>query len=125
MNYLSLDLGTKRTGVAYADGESLVPVSLPVLEYKDTVQLVKCVRAIVTERNIATLVLGMPYLADGSEGEQCDFVYSLIPSFEEICPNIERIDERFTSKNRKNMPSNKDSRAAIAILETFLEKRQL
>lgn len=92
-NLLALDYGTKKTGIAYAvEGFSFAWKTLKTSELKETIpQMIK-------EKNIWTVILGMPYNIDGSISEHAKRVQRFKLELEKIItvPVILH-DERLTS----------------------------
>lgn len=68
---MGLDLGTKTIGVAVSDTFRSVATPLETVRRKkfgtDAARLME----LITERNIAGVVLGLPFNMDGSEGPRC------------------------------------------------------
>ncbi len=68
---IGLDLGTKTIGVAVSDTFRSVATPLETVRRKkfgvDAARLLE----LVAERNIAGIVLGLPFNMDGSEGPRC------------------------------------------------------
>jgi putative Holliday junction resolvase len=134
---LGLDLGRKRIGVAGCDGTGLIATGLTTIERKSFEQVVAELKQLAQERRVQILVIGLPYLMDGSIGAQAKqtkkFAKSLSRALE--LP-IEYVDERLTSHQAKQLlhaqnisPSrNKgliDRKAASLILQQWLDERRL
>ncbi|SDD24330.1 putative holliday junction resolvase [Paracoccus isoporae] len=66
-----LDLGTKTIGVAVSDGLRQVASPLTVIRRKKFTLDAQALLAILTERGLTGLVLGLPRNMDGSEGPRC------------------------------------------------------
>ena len=68
---IGLDLGTKTIGVAVSD--SLLSAATPLETVKRTKYTADAARleAIIAEREICGIVLGLPFNMDGSEGPRC------------------------------------------------------
>ncbi len=68
---MGLDLGTKTIGVAVSDTFRSVSTPLETVRRKkfgvDAARLIE----LIAERNIAGVVLGLPFNMDGSEGPRC------------------------------------------------------
>lgn len=133
---LSLDVGTKRVGIAVSD--PLFITARPVNTIMRTPEQ-KCVEEISSlckEYNVSKIVVGLPYNMDGSLGFQADDVQK----FSELIKtklNFDIIyeDERLTSEDAERIliqqgkkPSkNKamvDMVAAAIILQQHLDKRR-
>ena len=88
----------------------------------------------VRERQIVRLLIGMPYLPDGREGEQAQNVHLFIDACRKALPegfDIQHQDERHTTKEAhmllketglkgKKKKAVLDSTAAVVILREFL-----
>lgn len=125
MHYLSLDIGRKHTGVAYADAEVAIALPLDTIHHTNEEELVEAVTKLVEERGIGTLVIGLPFLMSGKESEETEHVRTVSTVLQESCPNcsIEFLDERETSKVYSPQKS-KDThaQAATTLLSVFLER---
>ena len=65
---LGVDFGAQRIGVAVSDGRIAVP--LTIVEHENREQDLERVAVIARERDVAAVVVGMPVLESGEEGEQ-------------------------------------------------------
>ena len=65
---LGLDLGTKTIGLAVSDGLRLTATPLETLKRKKFTQDAARIEALMEERGIAALTLGLPRNMDGDEG---------------------------------------------------------
>ena len=68
---LGLDLGEKTIGLALSDGALLVASPLETIKRRKFTQDAEALKAIVSEREVGGLVLGLPVNMDGSEGPRC------------------------------------------------------
>ncbi|MEQ5870407.1 Holliday junction resolvase RuvX [Sagittula sp. NFXS13] len=68
---MGLDLGTKTIGVAVTDGLRSVATPLETVKRKKFTLDADRLAAIVTNRTITGIVLGLPRNMDGSEGPRC------------------------------------------------------
>lgn len=119
MRTLALDIGTRRTGVAYLDDDTGIPLPLDTLHHTSAKQLTKEVLAIIHEKRADRVVIGLPLLPSGAEGEQAQFSRKIGTALEAAGIPIIYKDERYSSpkaKNHKNtIPlKNFDSDAASA-----------
>ena len=73
MRYLSLDVGTRRTGIAYLDTDVGIPLPLDTIKHLTEEQLIEDVLKIVGERTIDHVIVGLPLLLSGAEGEQAAY----------------------------------------------------
>lgn len=63
-----LDLGTKTIGVAVSDGLRQVATPITVIRRKKFTQDAQALLAIISERALTGIILGLPRNMDGSEG---------------------------------------------------------
>ena len=119
MHIIALDIGLRKTGVAFADSESQVPVALDTLQHADLDELAQKLPALIEERSIEHLVLGLPLLPTGAEGHQSEMVRAFAGQYLEGVIPHSFIDERYTTPREKTHDG--DSAAALAILTTYLD----
>lgn len=132
---VSLDLGTKRIGVAVCDELQILarPVrTIPRIGWK---KLLLQIKGILTEFDAVALVIGLPYNFDGSESEMSSEARRLARNFSLSLPvPVILQDERSTSyeaksrlweqgANLKETKARVDSEAAAIILGDFLDRR--
>lgn len=124
-NSLALDIGKKHTGVAFADSRVNVALPLDTIHHENDEELVSEVRKLVEERGVGTLIIGMPFLMGGGEGEEVEHVHKVTDLLKETCPtcSIEFVDERETSKvYNKEVSEDRNAQAATSLLAVWLEK---
>mgnify|MGYP003573646272 CR=1 FL=1 len=71
---LALDLGEKRIGVAVSDETRLIARSLAVLNRKSRLADFERIGQIVDEQGVSSIIVGLPLLASGEEGEKAAWV---------------------------------------------------
>lgn len=133
---LGLDIGSKRIGIAGCDGTGLIASGIATMERSAFDRDVAQFRALVQERKVQVLVVGLPYAMNGTLGFQAKQIkkYTQRLSAALGLP-VEYIDERLTSfqaeellKDAKISPSrNKaliDRKAASLILQQWLDQRR-
>jgi putative Holliday junction resolvase len=134
---LGLDVGRKRIGVAGCDRMGLFAFGITTIHrqswLKDTAQLA----VLIQERDIDTLVVGMPYNMDGSKGAQAQQVEKYAQRLSQhFAISLYLVDERLTSfsaeENLKamgyNLRTNKaliDQQSAVIILQQWLDSLRL
>lgn len=129
MNILALDIGKRRTGVAFMSDSTQVPLPLETIAHTTEQQLILRVQAIVTERAVDRLLVGLPLLPDGTEGEQAQYVRAVTEQLQNFVPSVQFLDERYTTvsvRSKKTLrhsppPSayDGDAAAACALLLTI------
>lgn len=128
MNYLGLDWGKAKIGVALAHEETRLALAYGVLKNDD--MLLENIAALVQKEEIGTIVISIhknATFAGKHEGEK------LGKRISEVCKvMVEYQDEMFTSKmaqailiaqGEKHVSAHDDAEAASILLQSFLEKR--
>lgn len=129
---LGLDVGRKRIGVAGCDRLGISVHGITTIIRTSWQADMAELRALILERNIDTLVIGLPYNMDGSLGYQAKqvqkFAYSATKQLGMI---LEFVDERLTSFEAEEMMRSQgistrrnkemiDRKAAALILQQWL-----
>lgn len=128
--FLSLDVGAKRTGLAMADSD--VRLAYPVTTLETNSDIFQHISQIVTQRGIDSVIVGYPRNMSGEPtaqtGDVEKFVESLKGHIE--CPVIFQ-DESLTSveaearlvaRQQKVAKPDIDAEAASIILQDYLEQ---
>lgn len=121
MRILALDIGRRKTGMAFFDSETEVPFPLETCLHHGKKQLVEAVRAVCSLRRIQKLVIGLPLLPSGEIGAQANFVKSVADDCACADFSIEYIDERYTSDSA--LP-NDHAKAACDLLALYLARKK-
>jgi len=117
VKYLALDVGSRRTGVAYGESSMGIAHPLETIKHYSLEELATRVRTLIEDRSVEHLVIGLPRLPSGDEGEQAEFVRSLLPLLDGFPYTL--IDERHTTP--KGQEGDGDSHAACQILTVKLD----
>lgn len=123
---LALDVGERKTGVAFASGEILVAVVLPTIHHDSYESFQQQVLSLLEERAVLELVVGLPLLPSGEEGEQSRTVRSFIehlPVPSSI--KVDFLDERYSTPPSTDRHNDPDSAAACSILDTYLCRKNI
>lgn len=136
MRYLGLDLGTKTLGVAVSDKTGLIATSLTILRHDNDYDfLIEELKKIIKEKEIETIVLGLPKNMNNTIGERGEMVLSFKEKLEEsISLPVILEDERLTTKvaenilitadvSRRKRKKVIDKMAANVILQSYLDRR--
>lgn len=133
---LGLDVGRKRIGIAGCDGTGLIAFGLMTLHRKTFKADVEQLRYLVQDRQITTLVVGLPYSMDGSIGAQARQIQKFANAIAaELNLPLVYVDERLTSFQAEQMlqaegisPSRRkdliDRKAAAIILQQWLDEQR-
>lgn len=129
-NYISLDVGTKRIGVAFAD--STVPIAMPVRTLIVDGTEVSEVRKMVKEKSVDTIVVGYPRNQSGDPTAQTkvseDFakqISSLTPiEFQDESLTSVMAEDRLKADGRPYDKADVDAMAAAIILQDYLERME-
>ena len=133
MRALGIDVGSKRIGVALSDHLGLLAAPLKAIAVRRGHELAE-IAALVREREIDTVVIGLPTSLDGSEGPQALRVRAFA---ERLAPHLGAIpiafaDERFTTAEAERLMIDRkltreqrrdriDAAAAAIMLQGYLD----
>ena len=100
--YLGIDFGIKKSGVSISDSNKLISFPLETIETKNLLDYIK---QISIDENIEIVVIGKPLRLNNEIHDLEEEIVKFIKSLKSHLPNIqvERIDERFTSKISKQI----------------------
>ena len=128
---LGVDFGRKKTGTAFMDMNIKIPFPLLLIEESNARKVKRALMDIIEEKNIDTVVFGLPLSDEGKESEWCSeirrFSEFLLKS---VKVNVVFVDEYGTSKEadyilrgKKKSVKKKanDLIAATLILENYLK----
>lgn len=130
-----IDFGTKRIGLAISDASKILARALPtLLASKDKMQTIERVASALTAySDLELIVLGLPLLLSGKEGDMATQVRAFEGALKEkvACP-ILLWDERLTSAgvekmlisfdlSRKQRAALSDELSAVSILQNYLD----
>ncbi len=137
MRLLSIDYGKKRIGIAITDMSKTICYPCKTIQAEKT--LVKTVDHLLKEideylKEIETIIIGLPYLIDGSESEMTKEVRKFADILKtRISIPLVFVDERLSSYeaeqhlkenlklSRKKRSKSVDPIAAVIILQDYLE----
>ncbi len=122
---LAVDIGKRRTGLAVGDSGSGFVMALDTFHHKTDEALVEKICEVVKQKNISELIIGLPRLPQGTEGEQANFVKKIVKILEEKTGlPMTLLDERYTTKQASGMESDPDARAACDLASLALDQRK-
>ena len=95
---LGLDVGRKTIGLAVSDSDMKIATTVGTIRRSKFTKDVKNLDAIITERQVNGLVLGLPISMDGNEGPACQSVRQFAVNLDNILEiGITFWDERFST----------------------------
>lgn len=112
--FLALDIGTKRTGVAFLDEDIQIPLPLETLHHNSVSSLLEQLATLIAERHIDQLIVGLPLLPSGEEGAQSTLVRSIAEQMQSRGWHVSFKDERYTTPRGKS--ADPDAIAALNLL---------
>ena len=133
---LGLDVGRKRIGVAGCDRLGITVHGITTIIRKSWQDDMAELRSLIIERNIDTLVIGLPYNMDGTLGYQAKQVQKFANgAAKHLSMAIEFVDERLTSYEAEEMMRSQgistrenkamiDRKAAAIILQQWLAMKR-
>ena len=135
MNYLALDYGEHRVGVAFADSEMRIAFARETIDQKTT-NLFERLEALVKLNKVDAFVVGMPYHPDGRQDGKNVVVEKFIDELKGRFPDtpVYTQDESYSSVqaqertsyfSKKKKQKNKaviDQLAASIILQRWLDE---
>jgi len=94
---MAIDYGQKRVGLAVTDEAQIIATALDTVHVKDIFQYLK---QYLKKENVSSFVVGEPKQLNNKPSESVRFVDPFVKKLRKEFPliNVERYDERFTSK---------------------------
>lgn len=132
--YLAIDYGTRRIGLAKSDPTGTIASALTTLDVKSEKEALEKLAEIIEQYRLNGIVVGYPLLKSGDKSEKCHQIDRFIEKLRKIYPGpIERVDERYTSQEAagvihahgKRTGQDKkrvDRLAAVIILQRYLDE---
>lgn len=121
MRRIAFDVGERHTGVAYFDPVIDFVIPLDTIHHSNEGELIEAAEAMLKQRNVTNVVIGLPLLLSGVVGSQAKFAKLIGAALTSRGFIVEYIDERFTTD--RATPSDGDAKAACIVLTTFLQNR--
>lgn len=133
MTIAALDLGRRRIGVAVTDAASMGAHPVGIVERRALKKDLEAIAAMLRDRRVSTIVVGLPLNMDGSEGPVARGARRFAASIADaLGVTVEMFDERLTSFEARerlaDMPARKGARktgldalAAVVILEGWMQ----
>jgi putative Holliday junction resolvase len=135
---LAIDYGERRVGLALSDPDTGFVSGLPTLDRKALKEggLTAAIAALVAERGVERILLGMPYSLDGTMGPAAQRVLAFRDRlYLALDVPVEEWDERLTTEaakrrleelgySEKQMRQKLDQVSAVLMLEHYLRFRE-
>ena len=133
MAIAAIDLGRRRLGVAVTDAAAMGAHPVGIVERRALKHDLDAIAAMLRDRHVSTIVVGLPLNMDGSEGPAANSARKFAERLREVLAvEVEMFDERLTSFEARerlaDMPSRKGTRktgldalAAVVILEGWMQ----
>jgi len=133
MTIAALDLGRRRIGVAVTDAAAMAAHPIGIVERRALRHDLDAIAAMLRDRQVSTIVVGLPLNMDGSEGPAARGAKKFAERLADgLGVKVEMFDERLTSFEARErlaeMPARKGTRktgldalAAVVILEGWMQ----
>lgn len=133
MRVLAIDHGTKRIGIALSDELKMIAQPLEFIPAEPFAAFVERLKAILREKEVEQIVVGMPRNMDGSYGPAAQKVREFVTALKEaVTIPIQLWDERLTSAQANRLLIQSDVRrdkrkekvdkmAAAILLQSYLD----
>ncbi len=104
MRILGVDLGSKRIGLAISDEAGAIAFPAGILESRGRKHDISSLRALITEKNIARAVVGLPIHMDGRHGPEAEKATDFAAALHDASGiPVDTLDERWTSLEAKRL----------------------
>lgn len=126
MRLLGLDYGARRIGLAVAESSDRVAVGAGTVTVRSPRDAVAAIRALVRERVIDRIVVGLPISMNGQESQQTARTRAFAKALSAAVPcPIALQDERLTSRAAARSGAaggSVDERSAVLLLQAYLDE---
>lgn len=126
MRVLALDYGSARCGVALSDPTGTLATPLAVVERPATRKGLRALAALVREREVGRVVVGLPLGLSGEDTAQTAEARAFAQRLGGLLDvPVSLYDERFTTKiaaQAGSRTTSEDSRAAAVLLDDWLAR---
>lgn len=129
MNYLGIDWGIKKIGLATGSDKTKIASPFGIVKIEKYEEALAAVEKIIKDEKIDVCVIGNPLDLKSNEN-QSDLLKKFLADVLELCPNVELEDERMSTKLANNLERDfgakkfdrDDDLAATVILQSYLDK---
>ena len=129
---LAVDWGTKRVGLAVSDPGRSLARALPTLAVRGFRDTLKRLEEIAVREGIGEILVGLPLLLSGEEGDSARRARKLARALEVRGYRVTLRDERWTSEAARDLlrdqgvrrprPGRLDAVAAVLLLQEYLDE---
>lgn len=138
MKTMGIDYGDSRVGIALTDSLGITAQGLETIHHNGNDKIIlKRLEEIISENEVDTIVIGMPYQLNGDSSDRVEvtkkFIQKLKCKFNKV--KIEEMDERLTTvaahktmnflgvkkTEKRNIV---DTLSAVYILEMYMERKK-
>lgn len=117
MNYLGIDYGRSKIGLATAKEGIKIAMPFGVVSNIDEIE------EVIKNQNIDEIVVGYPFTLSGEVGHQAKEVDNFIKKLQKFGKEINKQDERFSTRSSVSKKGEEDdSSSAALILQTYLDR---
>ncbi len=127
MHLLSIDFGTKRIGLAWADTALGMVLPFGLLEEANMAQNLLKLAQLITIEKIDLVVVGLPLGLNGKENSNTTRVRGFAAELKTaITAKLVFYDERFSSQAADSVGGDvsRDEKAAMSILQDYIEQQK-
>lgn len=131
---LGIDYGEKRIGTAVSDGLFITAQPLETINYSAVENAYQRINAIVVEKKIRKIVVGIPLTLRGEAGHKAEEVAQFVAGLKTAIPDVEVVtwDERLTTSQaekimidggvrRSERKRKIDTLAAAIMLQSYMD----
>ncbi|MCH2172168.1 Holliday junction resolvase RuvX [Myxococcota bacterium] len=139
---LAIDYGTRRLGLAISEPATEIALPFPALVRRNTGWDLAQLEALVAEREVTKIVVGLPIHMNGSPSSESEGARDLAQRLETSTGiEVEMLDERWTTveaerilrasepgkrrRQRSRKSGELDSAAATILLRTYLDRSRM
>lgn len=127
MHLLAVDFGTKNIGLAWADTTLGVVLPYGTVTGKTLVAKAAELARLIDEEKISRVLVGFPLGLNSAENKNTERVKKFVFEVQKkTAVPVEYVDERFSSGQADAMigGATRDERAAMVILQSYLDKNK-
>ncbi|MBS1646490.1 MAG: Holliday junction resolvase RuvX [Bacteroidetes bacterium] len=134
---MSIDYGTKRTGIAVSDVLQIIATGLTTVPTQDIFEFIE---DYLQKEPVSCIVVGNPKKLDNTPSQNAQHVVGFVRKLQKKYPSlsIETLDERFTSvmsqqamiaagstKKQRQNKETVDMISAVLLLQNFMDKKKM